>query len=788
MAVELAAAYVSLVPSFKGGTAVLRREIEGPVTQAGREAGAKAGDAIEDGLAKGAERGGRRAGTSITSLIGSAAVLAGIAKVTDASSNLQQSVGATSAVFGEASAAIDEFAEGAAESVGLSERAARETTAQIGALLKGFGADAAEAGEQAIQLTEIGADLAATFGGTTAEAVDALGAALRGESDPAERFGISLRAASIDAKAVELGLVGAGEEVDAYSRSQAAMALILEQTADAQGQFARESDSAAGAAQIAAAQTEDAAASLGDALLPIYSRAAEVVGAVAGQFERLPNPVQTGLVALTGVVALAGPMRTVSDALGSSGLAGSVSQFVRNSGGVVSAVGRVTPVIAGLGAVAFTVKAALDNYNDTKAEAARISTAYRDAIENETGALKDNVDAVTAAELATGDVGTFLRENAANYDLLNHAIREQGEALEFLDDEIIAVVGGLKSMDEVVEEAGLGGTALGEELIRLGDAAKELGNEDLFDLFNRLDGLSDRFDEQTIAAENTAAAEASVGDEAKNAAAGVGTFTETLQPAVEETKTFAEELAEAVDSLGDFFGFTSGVEEAQVGFRETIRGAWQEIESLNEALADPTERQDAFTSFLVDARDGALEVAEALAAQGASTDEVTAEINRLIAEAAGMGDEFGLTEGEVQGLLGALGLLPNQVEVQVETSGLSEALALSAELLAVLNAFREQDFNPDFDARFGGPRAAGGPVVGRTTYLVGENGPELFTPKLSGQIIPTEALVSAGVSAAGGSGDFNVGGIQVINQGPQETGETVVRALRREKVLSGAVR
>jgi len=41
---------------------------------------------------------------------------------------------------------------------------------------------------------------------------------------------------------------------------------------------------------------------------------------------------------------------------------------------------------------------------------------------------------------------------------------------------------------------------------------------------------------------------------------------------------------------------------------------------------------------------------------------------------------------------------------------------------------------------FAGARANGGPVSSGSTYLVGERGPELFTPKSSGQIVPNEAM------------------------------------------------
>lgn len=43
-------------------------------------------------------------------------------------------------------------------------------------------------------------------------------------------------------------------------------------------------------------------------------------------------------------------------------------------------------------------------------------------------------------------------------------------------------------------------------------------------------------------------------------------------------------------------------------------------------------------------------------------------------------------------------------------------------------------------AVFGGARASGGPVLGGKTYLVGEKGPELFTPGTGGSITPNNAI------------------------------------------------
>jgi hypothetical protein len=56
-----------------------------------------------------------------------------------------------------------------------------------------------------------------------------------------------------------------------------------------------------------------------------------------------------------------------------------------------------------------------------------------------------------------------------------------------------------------------------------------------------------------------------------------------------------------------------------------------------------------------------------------------------------------------------------------------------------------------------GARAAGGPVTGGQSYLVGERGPEIFTPGASGGITPNNAL----------GGNMNLT-VNVVNQSGQQ--------------------
>jgi hypothetical protein len=54
--------------------------------------------------------------------------------------------------------------------------------------------------------------------------------------------------------------------------------------------------------------------------------------------------------------------------------------------------------------------------------------------------------------------------------------------------------------------------------------------------------------------------------------------------------------------------------------------------------------------------------------------------------------------------------------------------------------FESEGVKGFFGKLFDGARAMGGPVSGGSAYLVGEQGPELFVPGMSGTIVPNHAM------------------------------------------------
>jgi hypothetical protein len=205
--------------------------------------------------------------------VGGAAFFAvkGVTALAQQASGLEQSVGGADAVFKDTSQAMQDYATTADQTAGLSTRAYLDMATVIGAQLKNLGFTLAESATLTTELTQRGADLAATFGGSTADAIDAITSALRGEMDPIEKYGISAGEAAIKTKALELGFWDGTGAITAHSKAMTVNALIMEQSADAAGQFARESDSLAGKQAKLNAEWENMTTSLGEGVLPLVT-------------------------------------------------------------------------------------------------------------------------------------------------------------------------------------------------------------------------------------------------------------------------------------------------------------------------------------------------------------------------------------------------------------------------------------------------------------------------------------------------------------------------------------
>jgi hypothetical protein len=206
-------------------------------------------------------------------------------------SDLGETWNKVNTIFGEGTGQLKDAVSEWGTQLGQSTQSMLDGAATFGVFGKSAGLAGNDLADFSMDMVELSSDLASFHNTSPEEAIQALGAALRGESEPMRRYGVLLDDATMRQKALELGIIKTTK--DALTPAQkvlAAQALIMEQTADAQGDFLKTSDGLANQQRIMTANWKNMQATVGAALLPLMTKFSSVLN---GLFS---NPVfQAGL-------------------------------------------------------------------------------------------------------------------------------------------------------------------------------------------------------------------------------------------------------------------------------------------------------------------------------------------------------------------------------------------------------------------------------------------------------------------------------------------------------------
>jgi hypothetical protein len=271
MAVEVASAYVALIPSFRGGAAAITKELTGVSDDAGRRSGSRFGKVF----ASASMAPLRAFGAAAIGLFALDKIAGFLSSTVEQASDLAEAGNKISTIFGDATGIINTFAAGGARELGQSRLEVLNAAATFGVYGKAAGLAGKANADFSTQLVRLGTDLASFYNTSPEQAIEAIGAALRGESEPIRAYGVLLDDATLRQEALRLGLIKTTKQaLTPQQRVLAAQAAIMKQTAVAQGDFAKTSGGLANQQRVLAAQWTDLKARLGAQLLPVLVRVA----------------------------------------------------------------------------------------------------------------------------------------------------------------------------------------------------------------------------------------------------------------------------------------------------------------------------------------------------------------------------------------------------------------------------------------------------------------------------------------------------------------------------------
>ena len=190
----------------------------------------------------------------------------------NAASDMNEELSKSEAVFGNSAKAVTEWSKTTTNAFGIARVDALEATGTMGNMLRAFGITGEEASRMSMRLVELAGDFASFNNATVEDTIYAIGAALRGESEPIRKYAVNLNDATLKAKALELGLYNGVGALNANAKALAAYNIILDSTKNQQGDAAKTSKNLAGQKRILTAQIKDLQAEIGEKLLPVFTK------------------------------------------------------------------------------------------------------------------------------------------------------------------------------------------------------------------------------------------------------------------------------------------------------------------------------------------------------------------------------------------------------------------------------------------------------------------------------------------------------------------------------------
>lgn len=453
---EIASSFVSIVPKISDN---FGKQLEtqmrkatpgafGPIEQESKRAGEKAGKTF-----------GSSFGTSVSAgkaLLASTAVVAITRYVGDAVtafSSLEDATAAASVVFGDSMGIIQKQADGAAESIFMSKKEAIDAAITFGTFGKSAGLAGADLAGFSTEMVQLAGDMASFRGTSTEQSIQAIGAALRGETEPIRAYGVMLDDATLRQEALRMGLIKTTKEaLTPQQKVLAAQAQILKQTTDAQGDAARTANSTANVQKRLTKETENFNAALGAKLAPTIVE------------------VQQGLTNLMGVAedndAILGPLTDTAQ-----GLATAFNDLSRAMNGGTEAGKVLKPFLDALNTITLVkpvqdlanayigwsgsadeaTTATKDNTTATKGGTGA-TDSYSDAVKANSEELKKNADKLNelfnarlklrgdkrAVQAAIDDATAAFKENGKTLDINTAKGRENQAALDAIAEAAIA--------------------------------------------------------------------------------------------------------------------------------------------------------------------------------------------------------------------------------------------------------------------------------------------------------------------------------------------------------------
>ena len=261
------------------------------------------------------------------------AVTTGFGKAIASASDLNEATSKTNAVFGESADQIVAWSQTAAQSMGLSSRAALDNVSIFKDMSTSMGLTNERGTEMSMNLVQLSADMSSFHNISSERANIALKAIYTGETEVLKNYGVVMTVTNLEEFARQKGIRKTLNEMTQLEKVELRYQFVMSKTAAVQGDFARTADGVANKQRIVTAEMENSIALMGQRLLPAWHRVLDTVRSAINWFNNLSNTQRDVVIAIAAIIAIIPPLLI---AIG--GAITMVNQMSRTQLGLVSVI------------------------------------------------------------------------------------------------------------------------------------------------------------------------------------------------------------------------------------------------------------------------------------------------------------------------------------------------------------------------------------------------------------------------------------------------------------------
>lgn len=215
-------------------------------------------------------------------------------------SNLTEVQNVVDVVFPTMNKKVNEFAQNAASTFGLSETMAKKFTGTFGAMANAFGFSEKESYKMSTALTGLAGDVASFYNISQDEAFTKLKSVFSGETETLKDLGIVMTQTALDQYALANGFGKTTSAMTEQEKVALRYAFVQQQLQNATGDFSRTSDQWANQIRILSLQFDSLKASIGQGLINLFLPIVKVINLVLGKLMTLANAFKSFTVMIMG--------------------------------------------------------------------------------------------------------------------------------------------------------------------------------------------------------------------------------------------------------------------------------------------------------------------------------------------------------------------------------------------------------------------------------------------------------------------------------------------------------